>query len=348
MKEKPTKPSILSRIFKRRKLTFIILVSLIVAVVIGSRIIANKRKNAGSSFEIIRRGTVSEELILSGEINADQYASLGFPVSGKIRWFGVVEGDMVKEGQALVKLDTTQLSAAYLQAEANLRSAQASLDSVYDQVKGHKTDESYTQRATRTTYEAAKDVAYRSYESAKYALNNATIYAPFSGIATSILKPYLNTDVFYTDKIVEVINPQTIYFDVTADQNEVTKIKPDTRVTLTLDPYENETFQGRVIFVSFVPRAGGISASYKVKVGVVDVDLTTTKFRVGMTGDAKFVLSEKTDVLYVSPKFIKSDKKGKYVNLERVNNKVYIVIGIEGEDATEIIGDIKEGQKVFD
>jgi len=67
-----------------------------------------------------------------------------------------------------------------------------------------------------------------------------------------------------------------------------------------------------------------------------------------MTGDARFALSEKSDVLYVPPQFINSDKNGKYLRLGRKNNKVYIETGIEGEERVEVIGDTKEGDIVYD
>jgi len=67
-----------------------------------------------------------------------------------------------------------------------------------------------------------------------------------------------------------------------------------------------------------------------------------------MGGDAKFVLSEKEGVLYVPPEFVNSDVNGKYVNLDKGNNKRYVEVGIEGEDRVEIIGDVKEGDVVYD
>jgi hypothetical protein len=67
-----------------------------------------------------------------------------------------------------------------------------------------------------------------------------------------------------------------------------------------------------------------------------------------MSGDAKFVLSKKENVFYAPPKFINSDSKGKYVNVGNAKNKVYIEVGIEGEERVEIIGDFKEGQVLYD
>ncbi len=66
------------------------------------------------------------------------------------------------------------------------------------------------------------------------------------------------------------------------------------------------------------------------------------------TKRTKFILNEKEDVLYVPQGFVNSDKQGKYVNLSSKNNKVYIEVGIDGEDRIEIAGEVSEGDLVFD
>jgi multidrug efflux pump subunit AcrA (membrane-fusion protein) len=67
-----------------------------------------------------------------------------------------------------------------------------------------------------------------------------------------------------------------------------------------------------------------------------------------MTGDANFILSSKDNVLYAPLSFIKTDKKGKYVNVGSLDKKVYIKIGLEGEDRAEIISGVSEGDILFD
>jgi len=71
-------------------------------------------------------------------------------------------------------------------------------------------------------------------------------------------------------------------------------------------------------------------------------------YRVGMTGDASFILSVIDDVLYIPPKYLNSDKEGKFVKLSPKNDHVYVDVGIDGETRVEIKGDIKEGDIVYD
>ncbi len=336
----------LKRFFKTRRRVLIFLI-IIVGIILGYRYFASKKSGEIKTARVYR-GDVREELVLSGEISADEYAKLTFPTSGKIAWVGVKEGDEIKKGQALTKLDTVVLNTTYQEARAALRATEATVEKVHDQVKDHAADETYTQKDTRTTAEVAKDQAYEAFVAAEYNLRNSTLTSPFAGIVTFLAHPFPNVNVLSTEVQVEVINSETIYYEVSADQTEVTDLAIGQKVKIILDSYPDETFDGIVSFIGFTPKTGEAGSVYKIKViftqGVSDL----SKFRVGMSGDAKFVLSDKSDVLYVPPNFVKTDAKGKYVNLGKSNNKAYIETGLEGEDRIEIKGNLREGDIVYD
>jgi len=335
----------MKKILKFKKILLIFLPILVLGILIW--LFVFKKEKKVESFKV-ERGTVYEELILSGQISADEYAKLYFPTSGQIAWVGVKEGQEVKKGSSLLKLDTTVLNTAFQQAKANLRASEATLDSIYDQLKNHEKDETFSQKDTRTAAEAAKDRAYEAYIAAEYNLRNATIKAPFSGVVTYLAHTYPGVNVSFSEPQVEIVNPETVYYDVSADQTEVTEISVGQKVNIILDSYPDEVFEGEVIFISFTPKVGEVGTVYKVKVGFKEKIKDFTKFRIGMSGDAKFILSEKKDVLYVPPKFIKTDSKGKYLIKGKKNNRVYVEVGVEGEDRVEVKGDIKEGDIVYD
>ena len=343
---KETKENTFRRILRRKKLLIILVI-----LAVGGYFLYGYITGRNGEVETIevKRGTVAEELILTGEIDADEYAQLTFPASGKIAWVAVKEGDEVKRGQALTKLDTTTLNTAFQSARATLRAAEATLENVHDQVKDNDDDESFSEKDTRTTAEVIKDKAYEAYIAAEYNLRNVTIFSPFAGIVTYLAHPFSGVNVSFSETQVEVINPETIYFDVSADQTEVAEIKMDQKVIIILDSLQDKEIQGTVEFISYTPKLGEIGAIYKVKLQFGDIDYDTDVYRIGMTGDAKFILSEKKDVLYLPPKFVNSDKNGKYVRKGKENNKVYVEVGIEGEERVEVISDeIKEGDVIYD
>jgi RND family efflux transporter MFP subunit len=298
---------------------------------------------------VVERGTVRQELILSGEVAATEHAKLTFQSSGELDWLGVSEGDEVKKGQLLAKLDTQVLNHAFEQAKSNLRYYQAVVDRVHDDVKGNDEDETFTQKETRTQAEVNKDNAYEAYLTAQKNLANASLRAPFNGVVTSIAHPYSNVNTFLTESQIEIVNPVTIYFDVAADQNEVNEISVGQKVAVVLDSFSDKELEGEVQYISLTPKVGEVGANYKVKVLFSSDIANAYKIRIGMTGDAKFVLSQKESVLYIPPQFVKSDLAGKYLKLGTSNNKTFIETGLEGDDRIEIKSDaVKVGDTVYD
>jgi RND family efflux transporter MFP subunit len=338
--------NIFNLILKRKFLVIAILIILLILFLIWKFVINRKANDVES--EKIQRGKIQEVLILSGEIKADEHAELKFQTSGKLSWIGVKEGDWVNESDALAKLDITNLVSDLQRARSDLREEDATVDRVHDDVKDHDDDETFTQKETRTIAEVAKDKAWENVLKAQENLRNATLYAPFAGIITFVANPFSGVNVLFSETQIEIINPDTIFMEVSADQSEVVDIKVGQKVSIILDAYPDQEFKGDVNFISFTPESEEVGTVYKVKVDLVDDNFNVNKFKISMTGDVKFILSEKDDVLYIPIKFVNSDSEGKYVNLGQKNNRVYIETGIEGEDNIEIVGDLKEGEVVYD
>lgn len=340
----------IKKLFSKRKISKrkIALIAILL-VIVGTVFWAVKSRQKDQPIEVkIEKGTVTEDLILTGEIAAEKHARLTFPTSGKLAWVGVSEGTWVYQGQALVSLDKTPLDAAYQQAKATLRKYEATLENIHDQVKNHDRDETFATKDTRTTAEVNKDYAYDALRTAEYNLNNATLLAPFAGFISFIAHPAPGINVTLTETQVEIVDPATMYFIVSADQSEVVNLQTDQKVEIVLDSFPEDILKGKISYISHTPKADESGTVYSVKVIFDKENVNSDKIRVGMTGDAKFILGRKDEVLYVPPRFINSDAKGKFVRLGKKNSKVYIQTGIEGEERVEIIGDIKEGDMVFD
>ena len=67
-------------------------------------------------------------LSATGYVVAHHKIAVGAKVMGRVAWIGVEKGDLVQEGQVLVRLEDTEFRAQVNQARANLASAQARLD----------------------------------------------------------------------------------------------------------------------------------------------------------------------------------------------------------------------------
>ena len=211
-------------------------------LVLGLRLISLRKAKTSENVEV-KKGTVSEELILSGDVKADKYTSLAFQLSGELAWVGVSEGQSVKSGQALAKLNTVNLSADLQRVRSDLRDAEATLARVYDEVKNHSSDETLTQRETRTGAEVAKDKAYDAVTKAEENLRNATLFAPFSGIVAYAAHTSSGVNIIFSEKQFEIVDSSTIYFEVTAEQTEIIQLSEKQKVNIILDSFPGKSFK---------------------------------------------------------------------------------------------------------
>lgn len=307
-----------------------------------------RNKTAVVKTATIQKGNLKEEITLSGEIAAVNYAKLSFETSGKIAFVGAKEGEKVLKGRLISKIDTTVLNSSYQVALANLRIYEATADNIHDQVKDHSGDETFAQKDSRTTAEANKDKAYEGVIAAKRNLDGASLYAPFGGIVTYLAHPFTGVYTSLGAVEAEIIDPATMYLNVLADQTEVIKIKKDQKVFIVLDSFEGKEFEGTVSNIAFTPKIGESGTVYSVKVSFSNINLSESQFKIAMSGDAKFITSEKSNILFISSNYIKQDKTGNFIKKNKKGEKIYIKTGIESEDFTEIIGDIKDGQVIYD
>lgn len=327
----------------RRKLTIAILaIGFVIFLIFRSR--ANG--NGATKEATVGRGTVEEQITLTGEVKATEYAILQFNSSGTVSWVGVKVGDTVKKGQALMKLDTVKLNSAYQIALSNLRAAEANLDEIRDDVKGNENDETFAQKNTRTAAETSKDKAYEAYVAAQKDLRDATLVAPFDGTVAIVNTESPGINVTATTPQVVVVNPETVYFEVSADQTEVSRFKVGDKAEIILDAFDRETVEGLVTSISVAPDTTESGTVYPIRISLPQS--ATSKYKIAMTGDANFVVSRVEDVLYVPSNFVNSDKEGQYLLVGDNKERKYIEVGIEGSETTEIRGDISEGSKVFD
>lgn len=324
-------------------------IALIIVVVLGIGGFSYFRSRNGEDVETatVERGDIQTELILSGEIIAEEHVKLPFDASGKINWVGVQEGDWVEEGQSLAKRDTVLLYKDLQKAEAAFRAANATRERVHDDVRGHDEDEDFEQREDRTVAEVAQDRAYYDIQKAKKDLAEANLISPITGLVTQVANPFTGVNTLATQAQFEIVNPDSIYLQVSADQTEVIDLFQDQLVTIILDAFDDQEFTGTIDRISFTPNTGDTGTVYNVKVIFQDLNNTDYQYRVGMTGDALFVTEKSAEVLHVPLQFVKEDEEGKYIQLGSPDNKVYIETGIENDEYVEVIGEVGEGDVVF-
>ena len=335
----------LGKVRKSRINILILVAAVILLAVFGGKIFGKKAPPAET--QTVERGSIKSTISASGFIEGEKQATLHFQTPGRVSWVGVKEGDEVKKWQAIAKLDAVQLNSNLQIAQSNLRAAEATLQRVYDNVKGHEADESFVQKETRTAAETAKDKAYEAVISAQDALSNAVLFAPFSGVIVTVsenITPGANAAM--TDTVV-IADVSSFKFTAQVDEVDYGNVSLGQKAEISLDAYPDEIFTGTV---SYIGKAGIKTAGGGVTIPVeIKFDSKGKNMAVGLSGDVDFILEEKDGVLVLPKNFVFSkDGESKVLVLENGKEKeIPVSTGASTLTDIEITGGLSEGQVVL-
>ena len=127
-------------------------VGLLTIIVLSSML----RKKEGEPVQVGRvdqRAKLESKVTASGEVRPVRFYDLTAEVAGRVEQIYVNEGDVVKKGQALVRVDPTQFSSQVQSSEAGVRVTQA--ETMNQQVAVQQAENNVNQmRATITGAEA--------------------------------------------------------------------------------------------------------------------------------------------------------------------------------------------------
>jgi HlyD family secretion protein len=112
---------------KARIWTGIAAVLVVAGVVAGSVIRDNRNKVSVQTGKVERHDLVSL-VSASGEVKPRRFVNIGANVSGRIVHLGVKEGDTVRRGQVLARIESERFEAGARQAEAAVQASRAELD----------------------------------------------------------------------------------------------------------------------------------------------------------------------------------------------------------------------------
>ena len=113
---------------KKNKILWIVLGSILVLAIV-SRVLSSASKKISIATEKAERRTITELVSISGKIQPEKEVKISSDVSGEIIEMAVSEGDSVKKGQLLCRINPELYQTTVQQLQANLDNARASLAS---------------------------------------------------------------------------------------------------------------------------------------------------------------------------------------------------------------------------
>jgi len=125
---------------RRRTLVWLIISA--IAVIIAVAVMA-RRNGAGIPVDVgtvARKAAFRSFVTASGQIVARRYADIGASAMGRLTELRVKEGDAVRQGQILARIDRIQAAAGAAAATARVSAAEADLRAAVEQLRGVEAD----------------------------------------------------------------------------------------------------------------------------------------------------------------------------------------------------------------
>jgi len=329
---------------KIKKHWYIFLIVLGIAIFtyykISAKTVAQNKKETYA----VKKNNLTETLSLSGKIAANEAVTIRFQTSGRLSWIGVKEGDYVKKYQMIAALDQRE-------TEKNLKKyLNTYLDTRWD---FDQTKEDYKDKAISTAMQRIIDQAQFALDNSvldveikNLAIEFSNLFTPIEGIITRVDAPFAGVNITPATAEFEIVNPESIYFSVNADQNEVINLKEKDKGEVIFDSFPDKTYSGEVTSISFSPKTGETGTVYEVKLSIPKIE----GLRLGMTGDVDFITKERKNVLNIPTSFINKDSNGDYVYvlIKEKKQKRYVKIGDEIDGQTIIKTGLSEGETIYD
>jgi RND family efflux transporter MFP subunit len=308
----------------------------------------------------------SAVLTASGYVVARRKAAVASKGTGTLVFLGVEEGDRVKKGQIIARLDDSDVAATLQRARENLKLAEADL---YEAKKNLERQQFLVKKEmiAQAEYDLAEARYKRvvaSIEAAKFgvreaevAVENTRIVAPFDG---TVLKK--NADVgeivaplagAASSKAAVVTIADMASLEVEADVSEanITRVSPEQGCEITLDAYPQQRYPGYV--TKIVPTADRAKATVMVKIKFKEYDQRVlpemsakiTFLAAGSKSDAANI-----QPLLTIPASAVATRNGRPVVFQIKEDRAVEVPVSTGQklgSLIEIIGGLKEGDKVI-
>jgi HlyD family secretion protein len=302
----------------------VVIVALILMALLGG----SKEEIVPVQVEQVKARTITQTVSATGKIDSEFKVDITPEVTGEIVELPVKEGDRVKKGSLLIKINAKQYLADKESAEANLqaiKSTMAMRKAELDKIEGDykRITELYNKKlSSDAEYQAAKSSyqsSQASYEGAKAnvlqseavlrraedQLSKTTILSPMDGTITKLNvelgERVLGSGYSQGTDIMTVSDLNNMEANVDVDENDVVLCSIKDTAKIKVDAFGDKIFKGLVKEIGNSAITSGTGTqeqvvNFTVKIKLIDLD---PKLRPGMSCNADIETETKNDVISV-------------------------------------------------
>jgi RND family efflux transporter MFP subunit len=296
--------------------------------------------------------TMTQGVRVTGTLKAVRTAMVKARVAGELVMLEVREGDPVKMGQIVARVDNTEYLARQRQAQQQAEAARAQVDVAQRQFDNNNAlvNQGFISKTALDTSMANLNGAKASYQAALSALDVSTkalddsvLRAPINGLVSQrFVQP--GERVAIEARIIEIIDLSQLELEATLTSAEAVNVKVGQIAKLLVEGTSEEV-SARVLRINPSTQTG--SRSVLVYLGLQSHPLLRQGvFVQGSLG------TQKVQAVVVPLESVRSDKTKPYVQTLQDNQVVHLQVelGAKGEadgKAVMALKEIKEGTKLL-
>ncbi|MGH8202515.1 MAG: efflux RND transporter periplasmic adaptor subunit [Steroidobacteraceae bacterium] len=236
----------------------------------------------------------------TGYVTAERQATVSSQIAGQLSHVYFDEGQHVRRGQVLARLDDSVQRANLNQAKAQLAAAKAQLSQYQVQLAQYRRDfardaaligqhlvseQDYETAQTQAVTTAAQvKTQQRQVESAQAGVQAAQVQedysvveAPFSGVVIAkaaqvgdFISPIFGGGTFEAAGVATIVDMSSLEVDVDVNEAYINRVRPGQPAVAVLDAYSDWNIPAHVIAI--VPTADRSKATVKVRVAFEKLD----------------------------------------------------------------------------
>ena len=355
----------------KRRSFWIIAVLLLALAAVGARTVVKSRQAARaapvkaeaaapvleflpSDLLTVTPRDLRQTLAASGSLRAYNQASVKARVAGEVREVLVREGETVKAGQVLVRMDEADYRARQAQAEGALLAARGQLDIAAKARENNRAllDRGFISKNAYDTASSQYDIAQANVNAAQggldvshKALGDTVIRAPIAGmVASRSVQP--GEKVSADNKLLDVIDLARMEMEVAVPTSDIIGIAPGQEVAVKVEGLP-QPLPATVVRINPSTQAGSRSI-----IAYLQLDNPQNRLRAGMFGEARLTLAKKPGVLAAPPSALQRNGDSAYVYAIEQDKLVrrQVQTGMTGSDGDatliEITGGLEPGARI--
>ena len=363
----------------RQLFTWFLILSVLVGGGYALKITAFAPKPVPVQLRRVEKGLVERTVTNSraGTVKSRLRSRISPEVPGRIVEIPHREGESVKKGDVLIRLDPRTAAAALTLAQRQVEAAVAVLDEVgarLDQVARELERESKllekeasaekivddlkSQRrvflAARTAGEARAAAARAEVERVEVEVAKTVVTAPFPGVVTEVFgevgelaAPVTSgSDLgFSATPTLEIVNLDELFVRAEIDEVDMGELQEGLPVRITLDPFPDRSFQGRVSRVA--PVVSDIqekNRTVEIEVEFVDPEESRSLLP-GTSADVEVILVTHDSVLRIPAHAVLEGDKVLLLQGDHLQERT-LKIGLRNWDFVEVLSGLALGDPI--